>query len=58
MLKAYPVPLQIDREIAHLKLANIGIRLDKPSLYVPRVMTRHEVGSILSFHDDDRHPRF
>lgn len=43
--RVYPVPDDIDREIARLKLAAMGVRIDTPTLEQRRYMTSWEEGT-------------
>ena len=43
--KVYPVPEEIDREIARLKLASMGVRIDTPTPEQRRYMTSWEEGT-------------
>ena len=43
--RVYPVPEEIDREIARLKLASMGIRIDVPTAAQETYMTSWEEGT-------------
>ncbi len=43
--KVYPVPPELDREIARLKLGSLGIRLDRLTPTQQRYLTRWELGT-------------
>jgi adenosylhomocysteinase len=43
--KVYPVPEEIDREIARLKLASMGVDIDVPTPEQRRYMTSWEEGT-------------
>ena len=43
--RVYPVPEEIDREIARVKLAAMGVTIDRPTAEQERYMTSWEEGT-------------